>query len=129
MPKFSQESFEKLMTCHKDLQDVFFEVIKHFDCKIIEGNRSVEQQKKYVKSGRSKTMKSKHLPFPSMAVDAVPYPIDWKDTERMALFIGFVLGVAEIKGIKLRSGIDWDSDTQTNDTSFKDYPHFELIED
>lgn len=127
MPKFSQKSADKLLTCDKRLQDVFFEVVKHFDCTILEGMRTPEKQKEYVASGRSKTMHSKHLTFPSQAVDVVPYPIDWKDTERMTLFIGFVLGVAAMKGIKIKSGIDWDRDTQTKDTNFKDYPHFEVV--
>ena len=128
MPEFSKKSFDKLMTCDRRLQDVFNEVIKHFDCTILEGVRDSETQKKYVAQGRSKTMHSKHLNFPSLAVDAVPYPIDWKDTERMTMFIGFVLGVAAMMGIKIRSGIDWNMDTETRDTKFKDYPHFEVIE-
>lgn len=127
MPAFSQRSADKLLTCEQDLQKVFFEVVKHFDCTVLEGIRNPETQKKYVAQGRSKTMHSKHLTFPSQAVDVVPYPINWQDTERMTLFIGFVLGVAKMMGINIRSGIDWDMDTETRDTSFKDYPHFEIV--
>lgn len=126
MPSFSRKSADKLLTCDKRLQEAFFEVVKHFDCTVLEGIRDPETQKKYVEQGRSKTMHSKHLTFPSQAVDVVPYPINWQDTERMTLFIGFVLGIAAMKGIKIRSGIDWDMDTETRDTKFKDYPHFEI---
>ena len=62
-------------------------------------------------------------------MDVLPYPIDWKDYERMTLFAGYVIGTAEQMGIKLVWGNDWDRDFQTKDTGFKDYPHFELHKD
>ena len=129
MPNFSKNSFNKLMTCDRKLQEIFFEVIKHIDCTILDGSRTKEEQEEYFKTGKSKARwpESKHNTFPSLAVDAVPYPIDWEDKERMAVFIGFVLAVAAMKGIKIRSGIDWNMDTQTKDSKFKDYPHFELV--
>jgi len=67
-----------------------------------------------------------------MAVDAVPYPIDWEDTKRMIFFAGFVICTA--KRLKkegkishdIRWGGDWDRDTELKDNRFQDYPHFEL---
>jgi hypothetical protein len=61
-------------------------------------------------------------------VDAAPYPIDWNNTERFAYMQGLIKGIAMAKGIKIRSGIDWDGDGDITDHSFMDYPHFELDE-
>ena len=47
MPKFSQDSFSKLSTCHPDLQVLFYEVIKYYDCTILEGYRNQVDQDKY----------------------------------------------------------------------------------
>jgi peptidoglycan L-alanyl-D-glutamate endopeptidase CwlK len=132
--KFSDKSKYRLGTCHQDIQKIFNEVIKYFDCTILEGYRDDLRQNELYRQGKSqlKAGQSKHNHQPSLAVDAVPYPINWNDTQRMTLFIGYVLGIANYlydKGeidYKLVSGIDWDSDTQVKDTTFFDYPHFEL---
>ena len=63
---------------------------------------------------------------PSRAVDVVPYPIDWNDRERFHLFAGFVLGIAQSMGIKLRWGGDWNMNFEVDDNQFDDFPHFEL---
>ena len=127
MPKFSKRSEERLNTCHADLQKLFKEVIKHLDISILEGHRSLERQKELYKTGKSKTMNSKHLTIPSIAIDVAQYPIDWNDIKRFYHFVGFVRGVASQMGIKLRSGADWDGDFEIKDQTFHDLPHFELI--
>ena len=136
MPKFSQRSKDRLNPCHPDLVTLFTEVIKSFDCTILEGQRTKERQAELVRQGKSKTLHSKHLAEPlSMAVDVVPYPIEWnrRGQERMRFFAGFVLGVASQLGIadRLRWGGDWDGDVWTKrdglrDQSFMDLPHYEL---
>ena len=130
MPKFSKRSKAALSTCHPDLKNVFSEVIKHFDCAILEGHRTEKDQNKKYRMGLSKLKypHGKHNSVPSMAVDVAPYPIDWKDRERFHLFAGFVLGVASLMGIKLRWGGDWDRDTRVGDNTFDDLPHFELAD-
>ncbi len=131
MPKYSERSLAELGTCHPDLQRVFHEVIKHWDCVVLEGARSPEQQQEYVRRGVSKTLHSKHLRQSdgwSHAVDVAPYPIDWRDIERFRAFGGFVLGVAAVLGVPLIWGGDWDGDRQFKDQSFVDLPHFELKE-
>lgn len=129
MAKYGKTSSERLATAHPDLQKVFNEVVKHFDNTIICGHRSKEEQLKAYNSGNSKVRFGKHNSYPSMAVDAAPYPIDWNDLERFTRFGFFVMGVAAGMGIKLRWGRDWDGDFDLNDQTFNDYPHFELIED
>ena len=134
MPKFSKASLDRLLSTHEDLQRLFFEVIDHYDCSILEGIRSPERQRELVRTGKSKTLNSKHLK--GWAVDVVPCnPIDWsaQGQERMRHFAGFVFGVAAGLGIvdRLRWGGDWDGDAMTKgdglrDQSFMDLPHFEL---
>ena len=128
MPKFGKTSKNRLGTCEKDLINLFNEVIKHFDCSILEGHRGQEEQDKYFNEGKSKVKypNGRHNANPSKAVDVVPYPVDWNDTERMYYFAGIVKGIAISMGIKIRWGGDWDGDTEVKDTKFKDLPHFEL---
>ena len=128
MPKFGNSSKKRLNTCEKDLQDLFNEVIKHFDCSVLEGHRGEEDQNKYFKEGRSKVKfpRGRHNSYPSNAVDVIPYPVSWDDTDRMYYFAGIVKGIALSMGIKIRWGGDWNGDTQVKDTKFKDLPHFEL---
>ena len=128
MPKFGKRSRENLSTCHKDLQMVFKEVIRHVDCSVLEGHRSKDRQNALYEEGKTKVKypRGRHNASPSNAVDVVPYSIDWKDRERMTLFAGFVLGIANQMGINLRWGGDWDQDFEVKDNMFDDFPHFEL---
>lgn len=140
MPKFSEKSLKNLDTCDPDLQRLFNEVIKWFDCSITEGHRNEEKQNLYFKLKKSKVEwpNGKHNTNPSEAVDAPPCPIKWpdkknrpkeyiKDIAKFYLFAGYVLGTAQQMGIKIRWGGDWDRDFDILDQSFDDLPHFELI--
>lgn len=138
MPSFSTSSAKRLSECHLDLQHLFSEVIKGYDCTILEGHRPQHLQDKYFAEKKSKTPwpKSKHNSMPSLAVDAMPFPIVWpnaksptyiKDLAKLYHFIGYVLGVAQQMNIKVRSGSDWDSDLDIKDQTFDDLPHFELV--
>lgn len=127
MPSFSDTSKAKLATCHPDLRRLFNEVVKGFDCTIVEGYRNKEKQDSlYPRFTQVKFPNSKHNVQPSNAVDVVPYPIDWDDHHRMYYFAGYVTGVAERLGISVRWGGDWDTDTEVSDNSFNDLVHFEL---
>ena len=128
MPRFGKRSKERLLTCEKDLQMVFNEVIKHVDCSVLEGHRSKDRQNSLYEDGKTKVRypNGRHNSSPSRAVDVTPYPVDWADRERQTLFAGFVIGVANQMGIKLRWGGDWDQDFQVQDNTFDDFPHFEL---
>ena len=134
MPTFSERSLSRLQTCHADIQTLFREVIKHFDCTILEGHRNAEDQNAAYAAGRSKVKypHSKHNQQPALAVDVVPYPINWHDTDRMRFFAGFVQGLAAALKEQgrishhIRWGGDWDRDTELHDNRFMDLPHFEL---
>ena len=128
MPAFGQTSKDRLATCDVRLQKVFYEVVKHFDCTVIEGHRGQEAQHAAFVSGKSQLdwPNGNHNAVPSKAVDVVPYPVDWNDRERMTYFAGFVRGIAKSMGIDIRWGGDWNEDTQVKDNKFDDLPHFEV---
>lgn len=135
MPKFSNQSLERLYTCHTDLQLLFNTVIEDFDCTIICGHRDAEAQNEAYRTGNSKLRypQSKHNTVPSIAVDVAPYPIDWNDLRRFCYFAGFVVATSHwcyAEGSmkhKIRWGGDWDMDTQLKDNRFNDLVHFELV--
>ena len=130
MPKFSKRSLDKLNTCHPDLQKLFNEVIKYMDCTILCGYRDKEFQNKAYKEKRSKLKypRSKHNKIPSLAVDVVPYPIDWNNINMFYFFAGFVKRTAISLGIPIRWGGDWDGDNDIRNQTglFLDLPHWEM---
>jgi hypothetical protein len=130
MPKFGKTSQLRLIEAHPDLQRLFSEVIKHFDCTVICGYRGQAEQEAAKAAGKSKASfgQSPHNYQPALAVDVVPYPVDWEDRERMFLFAGVVLGMAVSMGVGVTWGGDWDRDTEVKDNSFDDLLHFELID-
>lgn len=142
---------DRLNTCHQDLVTLFLEVIQHFNCSIISGQRLPEEQFELFKQGRrlidsqwrkvgavvtykdGYDKKSRHNILPlSEAVDVVPWPIEWKNVNRMRFFVGFTLGTARqlyASGViehEITSGMDWDNDTLLKDQRFNDIPHFQL---
>ena len=154
MGAYGSASQQKLNTCHPDLVTVFQEVVKGFDNTIIYGERTPTEQFELYKQGRKQdangkwvivdkskvvtykdgtTNKSNHNYSPSKAVDAAPYPIDWKDTRRMDHFAGFVRGVAfrlKAEGKithNIRWGGDFNMNTEVKDESFMDLCHYEII--
>lgn len=136
MPRFSKRSLERLEQCVEPLQYLAKEVVEKFDCTVITGFRSEEEQNRlYNHRPRITHVKwpdSKHNKIPSEAMDLVPY-IDGKptwDDKQCAYFAGYVKALAEIifegEDIKIISGIDWDDDRDINDQSLYDPTHFEI---
>ena len=143
MPKFSKTSEGNLKDCHQDLQTLFHNVVKCYDCSVISGHRSPEEQ--YFLYGKGRKLvgdawviedkhkivtykdgfihKSRHNSFPSTAVDVCPYPIDWDDTERFKRFAAYVKGVADTL---LRFGTIEHEITWGGSWKMSDYPHFQL---
>ena len=152
MPHFSSRSNAILSTCHPELQILFKEVIKEYDCSVICGFRCKGDQDKAFDDGKSKAQFpwSKHNKLPSIAVDVGPYDpviknIPWfngikeemsfkeimAEVERLKVWYFFgahVQGVAKRLGLKVRWGGDWDGDFNFKDQNFHDLPHFELEE-
>lgn len=140
MPAFSQESFSKLSTAHRDLQVLFYEIIKTFDCTIINAHRDQVDQDADYAAGRTKLKypDSKHNSNPAMAVDVMPYldngkGIEWDKNINTAYFAGYVLATAnqlKLAGKMIHSvryGGDWKGDNDLASNSFCDMDHYELI--
>ena len=135
MPRFSQASFSKLSTCHPDLQVLFYEVIKYFDCTILVGHRNQADQELAFSEGKTQLHwpHGKHNSQPAMAVDATPYPIEWENDKRSYWFAGYVMGIAQKLKDEgkmthaVRFGGDWNCDTNIDNEHFKDLYHFELV--
>jgi len=135
MNKFSKKSLSNLESCHQDLQTLFKAVLPKIDITIIEGHRTVERQQELYAQGRTKAgkivtnidgfrQKGKHNMKPSLAVDVVPYPIDWNDIDRFKHLANVVkdtwLNLKQSGQVanKLTWGGDW--------VTLKDYPHWEI---
>ncbi len=137
MPYFSETSVRKLDTCHHDLIRLMNEVIKNLDITIVDGYRDKDIQNYYYSIKRSKVRypDSKHNNYPSLAVDVAPFNpkvpggIDWKDTASFYYMAGYIKGAAQLLGIEIRWGGDWDRDNDLHDQKFNDLPHFELYGD
>lgn len=131
MPSFSAASLSRLNTCHESLQKLFAEIVKETDCTILCGHRDEQDQNKAFHDGAShvKWPNSKHNTLPSIAVDVMPYPIDWKDKERVTRFYEVVKKKADELGIKIRWGADWDMDGKywERENWEVDGPHYELV--
>lgn len=131
MANFGVKSNNNLSSCDIRLVRLFTEVVKNYNCSILQGHRDKKTQEEYFNSGKSKVKypNSKHNSYPSKAIDVAPYPIDWEDTNRFYHFAGYVKGIADRLGIKLRWGGDWDGDLTFSDQSFNDLVHFELLDE
>ena len=95
-------------------------MIQEVDCTVLEGHRTPERQALLLTQGKSKTMKSKHLEEPSLAVDVMPYPIYWDDKSMQRKFALIVYQKAMDLGIRVKWGGSW--------KTFYDGPHWELIQ-
>ena len=135
MPVYGKRSNEVRDTLHPHLKRVFDQVLKHYDHALLEGHRSEETHKKYVKQKRTRVPYSKtmHRFNPSRAVDATPWPIpdkwgdiSWKERAKFYHFAGIVKATAFDMGINIRWGGDWNQNNDFDDQTFDDLVHFEL---
>lgn len=136
MPVFSEKSKAALATCHPDFQTLFNYIIQFYDCIILEGFRNEEAQNNAFSAGHSKLQwpLGKHNKNPSMAVDAAPFPVDFKNEKQIRVFSGFVLGVSWVmksNGLinhEVRWGGTWDGLGKLNKPGMlNDLVHFELV--
>jgi len=135
MAQFSNISQERLATCHPQLIRLMNIVVLTYDIVIICGHRNESEQMVAFNANPQRSKKkwpdSKHNLLPSLAVDIAPYnhkevPINWKDVHAFNHLGGYVRGIAEIVGIPIRWGADWDNDFNLKEETFIDCPHFEL---
>ena len=147
--KLSQRSIERLDGVKDPLVDVVTRAIEisTVDFGVTEGLRTVETQRKYVETGKSQTMDSKHLT--GDAVDLVAY-INGQVSWELNLYdnIADAMKQAAIeKNVAVRWGAAWnipdirlwrgtmeeamnyyiDERRKQNKRPFIDGPHFELV--
>jgi peptidoglycan L-alanyl-D-glutamate endopeptidase CwlK len=151
---YGERSKGRLDQCDAKIQLIMNEVIKIADVTVITGHRTEEEQDDKFNKGYSKVKwpDSKHNTNPSRAIDIAPYIkpygvitghpdqivkiAEMRSVSREAAnsfvlkayarLIGQVEAVAEMAGIGIRVGLDWDGDYDTLDQSFNDLMHVEL---
>lgn len=124
--QLSQRSLTRLIGVHPDLVAVVKLAIQRTagDFTVVEGVRTIAQQREYVARGSSKTMNSFHLPQADglgHAVDLAPLvsgSIPWNNWEAFADMATVVKACAAELGVPVEWGGDW--------KTFKDGPHFQI---
>lgn len=131
MYRFGRRSSREIATLNTDWRPVLHKAIRLMDFSVLQGTRSKEEQNELFAKGLSKVQypNSKHNTVPSLAVDLAPYPIDWNDHIAFAHLAGIIRSCAMDFGHGIRWGGDWDSDGESNDQTFMDIGHFELVRD
>jgi len=130
MPRFSESSRQRLLTCDGRLIHICSEIIPVYDFKVLYGHRGEDIQNRLFDQGLSKLRypQSKHNSYPSLAVDLAPWPVDWQDEDRFCVLAGMVLYVGRKLGVNIRWGGDWDQDDVVADTRWRDLGHFEIVD-
>jgi peptidoglycan L-alanyl-D-glutamate endopeptidase CwlK len=118
--KFGKKSLERLAGIKEPLQTLAKAAITDspYDFSITNGLRTLEEQKVLFATGKSKTMKSKHLTGNAFDIAVfVDGKLTW-DLKYYKVVATHIKKVAAKLGIKIVWGGDW--------KSFIDGPHFEL---
>lgn len=120
MPSFGSISESNIKGIHPDLEKVLREAIKEtpVDFRVIDGLRTLAEQKVLVAKGASKTLRSRHLSGKAVDVMAI---VNGKGRWEIPLYhriAGHVLDVADKLDVDLTWGGSW--------TGFPDFGHFEL---
>lgn len=148
MSKLSNKSIKKLKGVHPNLVKIVeraIEITKADFC-VTYGIRTLEEQKKLMAQGKSKTLNSKHLVQSDgygHAVDLAPYPVKWDLPAFYPIAEAMQIASKELN-IPIRWGGAWVTLTTQEDTPekliqaysqrrkmagksvFIDAPHFEL---
>jgi len=127
VPRFSKRSLAELESCHIVLQRLMRRVIERTDFSVICGFRGQKEQDKAYSDGRSKLKfpHSKHNTSPSLAVDIVPFPVDFQDIERFKELAAIVkeewaaMPDEQKLRYRLEHGGDW--------KAFSDWPHWQIV--
>lgn len=120
MPKLSAASQRRLDGAHPLLRKLFTEVARDANITILDSQRGRAAQERAFALGNSRAHfgDSAHNWRPALALDVVPYPIDWTDFGRFKVLGALVTVKAKAMGIPISWGGRW--------TKLKDYPHYEL---
>lgn len=147
-PKFSARSLAELATVNPRLRATFEELGRWINLSALEGHRDMRRQNRLHADRLTKVRwpDSKHNAEPSDALDAVPWPVDYKVPKfnalsedvrqrvrnygRLCFFAGAAVATARAHGFKLRWGGLWagltaDGRIDLNGQRFDDLGHFE----
>lgn len=136
---YGKRSMDRLKTCHPDLERVAQTAIRisPIDITIVCGLRDKAAQNEAFANGFSKKQwpNSKHNGVgpnyeESIALDFAPWihgTINWNDEGSFYVVGGIFLAAAKIEGVTIRGGWDWDRDGLTEDQSFMDIGHLEMV--
>ena len=136
---YGARSTAHLATCHPDLRRVAKTalVVSPIDITIVCGLRPRQAQDEAFAMGLSKKRwpDSRHngvMPDydESTALDFAPWingTINWNDEGSFYVVGGVLLAAAKIEEVNVRGGWDWDRDGLTEDQSFMDIGHLELV--
>jgi peptidoglycan L-alanyl-D-glutamate endopeptidase CwlK len=122
MPTLSASSQGRVDLAHPLLKKLFAVCAADPACPpfaVLDSQRGRQAQEKAFSLGHSKAHfgQSAHNWSPSVAVDVVPYPIDWTNTGRFKALGAFVTAKARSLGVDVTWGGTW---------KFRDLPHYEL---
>lgn len=143
---FGTRSEAALATCDPKLVKVMREALRlsDVDFGVSQGGRTIAQQKQYFKEGHSKVnpdkypddvslyKAAKHIVGPGMptsrACDIIVSGNKSYDIPTLCYIAGVVLTCAKNMGVPMRSGINWDQDSEIlTDQTLIDAVHFELV--
>lgn len=133
MFKLGKRSEERLVGVDARLVAVVRRAIElsTVDFTVLEGVRTIARQKELYAQGRTApgkivtwTMKSKHID--GLAVDLVPFPVDWNDVGKFMAISRAMFAAASELGVNIRWGANWDGDDKPFEKGEYDSPHFEL---
>jgi peptidoglycan L-alanyl-D-glutamate endopeptidase CwlK len=120
MPTLSAASQRRLAGAHPLLRTLFAAVAATTPIAILDSQRGRTAQERAVALGHSRAHfgQSAHNFAPAIALDVVPYPIDWTDLGRFRALASIVKAEAAARQIPIAWGGDW--------TGLTDMPHYEL---
>lgn len=128
--RFGNTSLKRLVGVNPKLVEVANLAIKlcSIDFGIREGVRSYEDQLYYYNTGKSKTLKSKHLTGDALDCYPSKLPPDWgKRPELFLPIMDAFLEAGKRLGVKLRFGYTWTNNPRDTPAKFLDAPHVELV--
>jgi len=119
MPTLSAASKARLAQAHPLLQKLFTAVAAKTPILVLDSQRGRAAQEKAFAHGNSKAHfgQSAHNWSPAIALDVVPYPVDWNNLQRFRDLAAIVLAEAAKQKTPIVWGGSW---------KMKDMPHYEL---
>ena len=110
MYELGKKSLDKLADVHPKLAKVIVRAITITtqDFTVVQGLRTLEEQKRLVAAGKSQTMKSRHLT--GHAVDLAPWvgnTTDWEDHDKFTVVAEAVREAARKENVEVLWGAAW----------------------